>query len=132
MAANAAEGQRSVIIPPLTAAMRERFRGRPEAYRQFLEGLPRIPEPTTPTACNYGPWYCCPHTPGVSGLHNPLLLTDGSVIVHAANTPSWYQLWPDNAGDYLNQNWSAIKPLPVMKDGVQYAPEFFASAVLPD
>ncbi len=62
---------------------------------------------------------------------NPLLLTDGTVMVHNCNTPQWYKLTPDNTGNYADGTWSSLASLPVI-GGTQYAPQYHASAVLPD
>ena len=61
------------------------------------------------------------------GLGNPLLLTDGTVILHEACGSSWHRLTPDAFGSYVNGTWSTIAPLPA-----GYAPLYFGSAVLPD
>ena len=61
------------------------------------------------------------------GLSNPLLLTDGTVILHEACGRAWYKLTPDQYGDYVNGSWSRIAALPA-----GYAPLYFGSAVLPD
>jgi hypothetical protein len=61
------------------------------------------------------------------GLGNPLLLTDGTVILHQACGPSWYKLTPDQFGSYVNGTWTRIASLPS-----GYAPLYFGSAVLPD
>jgi len=68
---------------------------------------------------------------GPYNLSNPLLLTDGTVIVHRTDNPSWWKLTPDINGSYTNGTWSQIASLPVI-NSVQYDPKFFASAVLPD
>jgi len=60
-------------------------------------------------------------------LGNPLLLTDGTVIVHRTDTSEWYKLTPDDGGSYVNGTWTQIAS---MQAG--YGPKFFASAVLPD
>lgn len=57
----------------------------------------------------------------------PILLSDGSVLVHNSCGPDWYKLTPDSAGSYVNGSWSTISPLPK-----GYAPLYFGSAVLPD
>jgi len=64
---------------------------------------------------------------GPYNFGNPLLLTDGSVIVHRTATPEWYKLTPSNTGSYVNGTWSKIAS---MDPG--YGPMYFASAVLPD
>jgi hypothetical protein len=57
----------------------------------------------------------------------PILLSDGSVLVHNSCGPDWYKLTPNSAGSYVNGSWSTISPLPS-----GYAPLYFGSAVLPD
>ena len=57
----------------------------------------------------------------------PLLLTDGTVIIHVPSTASWLRLPPDINGSYVNGSWSPIASLPA-----GYAPLYFASQVLPD
>ena len=61
------------------------------------------------------------------GLGNPLLLTDGTVILHEACGPTWWRLSPDQFGSYVNGTWKRIASLPS-----GYAPLYFGSAVLPD
>jgi hypothetical protein len=60
-----------------------------------------------------------------------LLLTDGTVIFNDSGTQYWWKLTPDSAGNYADGTWTQIASLPVI-GGVQYAPLYFASAVLPD
>ncbi|HXM19792.1 MAG TPA: hypothetical protein VN948_00830 [Terriglobales bacterium] len=62
------------------------------------------------------------------------LLTDGTVLLHEEqdSTPQkWYKLTPDNTGSYVNGKITPIASLPVI-NGVQYAPFYFGSTVLPD
>ena len=62
---------------------------------------------------------------------NPLLLTDGTVIVSDCGWfGNWYKLTPDITGSYANGTWTQIATMPVI-NGVQYAPLGNASAVLP-
>jgi hypothetical protein len=68
---------------------------------------------------------------GPYNFGNPLVLTDGTVIVHRTDNASWYKLTPRNDGSYIFGTWSQIASMPVI-GGTQYAPKFFASAVLPD
>ncbi|MGD0415537.1 MAG: hypothetical protein ABSA80_09305 [Terriglobales bacterium] len=58
---------------------------------------------------------------------NPLLLSDGRVLVHDASAADWWALTPDINGSYQNGTWSELASLPA-----GYAPLYFASAVLPD
>jgi hypothetical protein len=64
---------------------------------------------------------------GLPGAGNPLLLTDGSVIVQDAGCPDWWRLVPDSSGSYANGTWTQIASLPP-----GYAPLYHSSAVLPD
>jgi hypothetical protein len=57
----------------------------------------------------------------------PLLLTDGTVLVHTVDDGSWWRLTPDATGSYVGGTWSEVSPLPA-----DYEPTFFASAVLAD
>ena len=58
---------------------------------------------------------------------NPLLLSNGKVMVHDADAGDWWALTPDINGSYQNGTWSQLASLPS-----GYAPLYFASAVLPD
>jgi len=62
-----------------------------------------------------------------TGLCNPLLLTDGTVLVQGSVSNAWYKLTPDKYGNYSSGTWSVTGSLPS-----NYQPEWFASAVLPD
>src|SRR5580704_7447778 len=73
--------------------------------------------PFTTNSCNTG----------FPGAANPLLLTDGSVIVQDAGCPDWWRLTPDSSGSYANGTWTQIASLPS-----GYAPLYHSSAVLPD
>ena len=64
---------------------------------------------------------------GFPGAGNPLLLTDGSVIVQDAGCPDWWRLTPDSTGSYANGTWTQIASLPA-----EYSPLYHSSAVLPD
>lgn len=88
--------------------------------------------PTTPRALPAagGSWQIVPIAPSV-GLCNPLLLTDGTVMVHHCNSAAWYKLTPDNTGSYIHGTWSPLASLPVV-GATQYAPQYHASAVLGD
>ena len=73
-------------------------------------------------------WVPLVNQPNVNlALGNPLLLTDGTVILHEACGSHWYRLSPDPYGNYVNGTWTKIAPLPA-----GYAPLYFGSAVLPD
>jgi len=73
-------------------------------------------------------WIPLANQPNVNlGLGNPLLLTDGTVILHEACGPRWFRLVPDPYGSYVNGTWKRIASLPT-----GYAPLYFGSAVLAD
>jgi hypothetical protein len=61
------------------------------------------------------------------GPGNPLLLTDGTVIVQDDGCQDWWKLTPDINGSYVNGTWSELASLPT-----GYSPLYHASAVLPD
>jgi hypothetical protein len=73
-----------------------------------------------------GSWTKLNHASGVSPS-NPLLLTDGRVLIHVACTANWYALTPDNTGSYVNGTWAQVASLPG-----NYTPRAFGSGVLPD
>ena len=56
-----------------------------------------------------------------------VLLTDGRAMVHEYNSPNWWALTPDKTGSYINGTWNQLGSMPS-----DYAPLYFASAVLPD
>ena len=134
--AQADSGRGQVRLPPPMSYPRAGFFARnPAAYAQFLAQLapgagaaqgqagPRF------TSSAGGTWAKVARAP--AGLGNPLLLTDGSVMVAAAGTPAWYKLTPDSHGNYATGTWTQLASLPVINK-VQYAPLYHASAVLPD
>lgn len=77
-----------------------------------------------------GSWQAVAAAP-VQGLCNPLLLTDGTVMIASCDTPDWYRLTPDKFGNYAAGTWSRLASLPIV-EGKPYAPQYHASAVLPD
>ncbi len=81
------------------------------------------------TPLNNPPPFATPIDPGLGSCNNPLLLTDGSILVQNVGfnviTPEIWKLTPDNFGSYVNGTWSQLASLP---DG--YLPYGFASAVL--
>lgn len=63
----------------------------------------------------------------LDGASNPVLLTDGTVLVKDTGFPDWWRLTPDENGSYVDGTWSQIASLPP-----SYSPLYHASAVLPD
>jgi hypothetical protein len=71
-------------------------------------------------------WTALNHQPNISASA-PLLLMDGRVLVHDGSEPDYWTLTPDINGSYQNGTWTQVGSLPS-----DYAPLYFASAVLPD
>src|SRR6266513_1882782 len=86
----------------------------------------------TPTLAPGSPWQLLPNQPPVldyadCGPGNPILLTDGTVMLADNGCQDWWKLTPDEFGSYVNGTWTQLASLP---DG--YSPLYHASAVLPD
>lgn len=77
--------------------------------------------------CSAQSWQRLTNNSPSSVAGTSLLLRDGRVMVHSTNTQVWSILTPDSTGSYVNGTWKLAAPLP---DG--YAPNAFASAILPD
>jgi hypothetical protein len=80
------------------------------------------------------PWTPLKNPPPIKTPGTMLLESDGTVLVHdepdnnkIAATNAWYKLTPDSKGSYINGTWSKIASAPN-----NYAPLYFASAILPD
>ena len=78
------------------------------------------------------PWQLLTNQPPVldhtdCGPGNPILLTDGTVMVQDNGCQDWWKLTPDEFGSYVNGTWTQLASLP---DG--YSPLYHSSAVLPD
>lgn len=68
------------------------------------------------------------------GASDPLLLTDGTVMVRRYGTPDWWRLTPDASGDYLHGTWSflsSMAPTPGANPE-NYIPLYSCNAVLKD
>src|SRR6202021_1068380 len=63
----------------------------------------------------------------IGGASNPILLTDGTVLIQDTAFPDWWKLTPDKVGSYVNGTWSQVASLPNT-----YSPLYHSSAVLPD
>jgi hypothetical protein len=102
-------GPRTALAPALALSANSP----PASPWQPLSNQP----PFTSNSCNGG----------FPGAANPLLLTDGTVIVQDAGCQDWWRLTPDDTGSYVNGTWTQIASLPP-----GYAPLYHSSAVLPD
>ena len=83
-------------------------------------GIASSQEPTT------SKWQKLTNAPSFDA-DTPLLLTDGTVMVHQYSSNKWWRLTPDVTGSYVNGTWSALASM-----SSSYAPLYFASAVLAD
>ncbi|MGB9235288.1 MAG: Ig-like domain repeat protein [Terriglobales bacterium] len=136
-----AEQTPRVIPPPMSFPTAEYFRNHPAARSQFLSQLKqRSASSVRPSKKRVSPafggtWQLGPFVTNDSPICNPLLLTDGTVIAGDCGIQgNWYKLTPDITGSYVNGTWSQIATMPVFSNlhDTQYAPLYFASAVLPD
>jgi hypothetical protein len=80
------------------------------------------------------PWTPLVNPPPFGTPGTMLLESDGTVLVHdepdnntVAATNEWWKLTPDASGSYVDGTWSQIASMPS-----NYAPLYFASAILPD
>lgn len=125
-----------LVMPPMSTATAHYFATHSDAYALFLKQLGSPDRasganapPRTITG-NGGAWQTVAKAPA-GGLCNPVLLTDGSVMVASCDTPKWYKLTPDITGNYAKGTWTQLASLPMI-GGTQYAPLYHASGVLPD
>ena len=85
-----------------------------------------------PALAPNSPWQLLTNQPPVldhidCGPGNPILLTDGTVMLADNGCQDWWKLTPDEFGSYVNGTWTQLASLP---DG--YSPLYHSSAVLPD
>src|SRR5438552_17777150 len=90
------------------------------------------PHAAAATLAPGSPWQLLTNQPPVldytdCGPGNPMLLTDGTVMLADNGCQDWWKLTPDEFGGYVNGTWTQLASLP---DG--YSPLYHASAVLPD
>ena len=97
--------------------------GRPQAT------APAQPQVQGNASAAPSPWTPLAHQPTflADGAANPILLTDGTVLVQDQGFPDWWKLTPDKNGSYINGTWTQVASLPA-----GYSPLYHSSAVLPD
>src|SRR5207253_3704068 len=88
--------------------------------------------PAAPALAPSSPWQLLTNQPPVldytdCGPGNPILLTDGTVMLADNGCQEWWRLTPDAFGSYVNGTWTQLASLP---DG--YSPLYHATAVLSD
>lgn len=112
---------------PISVENWQRLKNNPQELNSILSRpapvVPRAQPSLTPAPTV---WQALPPLPQGNAA-NPLLLNDGTVIVHQDSTPYWWKLTPDINGSYVNGTWSKIGRMPS-----NYGPRFFGSQVLPD
>lgn len=131
-------GSQHPALPPLAYPKASYFQKNPGAWAAFVAklpqrplGAPQVARKATKAPAFGGTWQAVTISPAVDGLCNPLLLTDGTVMLADCGSPGWWKLTPDITGSYANGTWSKLASLPVIGN-TQYAPLYHASAVLPD
>lgn len=111
--------------PPISRPVWLKFQNNPEALREFQTRQVAPAEALAASPAG-SPWTAVTRNPAIS-LSNPLLMTDGTIIVHSPQARDWWQLTPDINGNYAGGTWSKFASLPA-----GYGPLYFASEVLPD
>src|SRR3989475_5550602 len=86
----------------------------------------------TPALAPSSPWQLLTSQPPVidytdCGPGNPILLTDGTVMLQDDGCQDWWKLTPDEFGSYVNGTWTQLASTPA-----GYSPLYHSSAVLPD
>ena len=71
-------------------------------------------------------WTAVNNTPAI-GANNPLLLTDGTVLIQNGDSSDWYKLTPDSFGNYVTGTWKKVASMPT-----GWGPLYFGSQVMPD
>jgi hypothetical protein len=85
-----------------------------------------------PALAPNSPWQVLTNQPPVldytdCGPGNPILLTDGTVMLADDGCQDWWKLTPDQFGSYVNGTWTQLASTPA-----GYSPFYHSSAVLPD
>jgi len=85
-----------------------------------------------PALAPNSPWQLLTNQPPVldytdCGPGNPILLTDGTVMLQDDGCQDWWKLTPDEFGSYVNGTWTQLASTPA-----GYSPLYHSSAVLPD
>ena len=127
--ASAASAADMTVPPPLSHQKALYFAKHPAEWAAIMARAPKArmvtpaPAPSGPPLA--GSWSSVANGAPSSGLSNPLLLTDGTVIVHQLCSAHWYKLTPDAKGSYITGTWSQIADAP-------WQPLYFASQILND
>jgi hypothetical protein len=125
----------SFPVPRLLSVKSARFlKENPAAWSEFVSRLyqatPTGHKPPKVKPAYGGTWQLAANPLPEGGACNPLLLLDGTVLVHECNASHWFRLTPDITGSYVNGTWTTLASPPKF-NGKEYSPYGFASAVLP-
>ncbi len=127
--ASAASAADMTVPPPLSHQKAIYFAKHPAEWAAIMARAPKArmvtPAPAPSGPPRAGGWSSLANTAPTDGLSNPLLLTDGTVIVHQLCTAHWYKLTPNAKGSYIKGSWSQIADAP-------WQPLYFASQILND
>ena len=101
---------------------------KPHPTRKAVASVGNVLPATTAAS----PWQLLKNQPPVldfadCGPGNPLLLTDGTVLLADDGCQDWWKLTPDEFGSYVNGTWTQVASLPA-----GYSPLYHGSVVLPD
>ena len=135
--------EREIMTPPIpfkkTIVMLVFFSCAALAGAQALRPLKPLPPKkdargfaAAPSLAPGSPWQLLTNQPPVidytdCGPGNPILLTDGTVILQDDGCQDWWKLTPDQFGSYVNGTWTQLASTPA-----GYSPLYHSSAVLPD
>ncbi len=126
---SAAVAAERIVPPPLSQQKALYFAKHPDEWAAIMARAPKArvltPAPALREPTPAGSWATRVNAPPASAMSNPLLLTDGAVIVHEYCSAHWYKLTPDKFGSYVNGSWSQIADAP-------WQPLYFASQILND
>lgn len=70
-------------------------------------------------------WTQMSNVPNISA-YNPMLLTDGTILVQDGDNSDWWKLTPDSFGNYATGTWTQLASTP------GYGPLYYASQVMPN
>ena len=129
-----------MIPPPMSFPTAEYFRNHPAARSQFLSQLKqRSASSVRPSKKRVSPafggtWQLGPFVTTTPNMQPVVADRRNCDRRRLRDQGNWYKLTPDITGSYVNGTWSQIATMPVFSNlhDTQYAPLYFASAVLPD
>src|SRR5437016_9682212 len=93
------------VPPRLSVPKAEYYARNPAELQQLMQPRtfvpPVLPAPSSTAAPPAASWQSLTHAyPGLNGPSAPMLLSDGTVLVHDQCSSNWYKLTPDSFGNY--------------------------------